>query len=114
MLPHYFNLDGGAASGHILVTESGVRLPDQPAKLLLISNLNVANNFASFSYDVGPVNNAPTQQAGGEVYWGIDGVFAHQIFPGEQTPILPVHNLKLITLRARPGSLRDIWYTWFW
>lgn len=103
------SVEGRGQSSSILVTPGGVRLPDQPARYILLSNWNVEND-AAFT-----LKNAPgdlMEEIEAEVYWGFNGVYAHQLFPGRSTELIPCSNLKQICLRSRPGDQIQIWYSW--
>jgi len=99
---------GVGQSSSILVTEAGVRLPVQEARYVLLSNWNVQNNAAFTRKAASDIMEALED----EVYWGFNGVYAHQLFPGRTTELIPVNDLSQICLRSRPSESITIWYSW--
>lgn len=105
--------EGKTGGSSIDVGEGGVRLPDQPCKYAMISNWNVLNDAAAFSFHAPSADNL-YENSGFEMYYGFNGIYVAQIFPGSNTGLLPVNNLKQICLRTRPGSVLTAWFAWFY
>lgn len=101
---------GEGWSSSALVTEQGITLPKITAKYLILSNWNILND-KSMALLANPNNVAPVELES-EVYWGFRGVFAHQLFPGQTSELIPVNDLSQITLRSRPGKSTTVWYSW--
>jgi hypothetical protein len=102
-------------SSAVEVTANGVRLPDIPAIAAMLSNWNV-ENAAEMNLRLGALgigSFSPDRETQLEVYWGFGGVYAHQLFPGDSSPIVPVTNLKDICLRARPDQTVTIWFSYW-
>lgn len=100
---------GTGSSSSILVDADGVRLPNQPARYLILSNWNVQNDPAmTIKGGAGSL----LEELGEEVYWGFNGVYAHQLFPSQTTGLIPVNNLQQICLRTRTGDSITVWYSW--
>lgn len=104
------DVEGNGHSSAVEVDEKGVRLPKQAARYLIISNWNVSND-PSLALIANPGNLGPTELEH-EVYWGFNGVYAHQLFPGQTTELIPVNDLSQITLRTRPGLKSTVWFSW--
>lgn len=102
-------------SSAVEVDEDGVRLPDIPAIAAMLSNWNVENNPALplKAGSAGTGLYSPDREAQLEVYWGFGGVYAHQLFPGDTTAIIPLTNLKDVCLRSRPGQTVTIWFSYW-
>jgi len=103
------DLKGVGRSSSIVVTEGGVRLPDEPARLVMLSNWNVENE-PTFTLKAAP--GLIIEEQLNEVYWGFNGVYAHQLFPGKDSEWMPIANLQQISLRSRPGETAQIWFSW--
>jgi len=73
---------------------------DAPANNLTIPNPGGSNNLAA-------------EYQGSEIYYGYDKTFAHQLFAGRDTQFLPCQNLGQISVRARQGQTRKIFFTYF-
>lgn len=106
-------------SSAVKVDERGVSLPNRPARFVMMSNWNVENN-SNFTYKSGTesagsraVTEAAYGGAGAEVLWGFRGTYAHQLFAGQTTILIPITNLEDICLRTRPGQSVTIWYSFF-
>lgn len=101
---------GEGHSSSIAVTPAGVRLPPIPARYVILSNWNVQNDAAFTKKAVPGV--AP-EDANDEVYWGFDGVYAHQLFASQTTGLIPCSDLSQICLRSLPAdAVIQIWYSW--
>ena len=102
-------------SSAVEVDANGVRLPDIPAIALMLSNWNVENepSFALRPGTAGSGLYSPEKESQLEIYWGFGGVYAHQLFPGDTTPVIPITNLKEICLRSRPGQRVTIWFSYW-
>jgi len=110
-----------AESGSITVTDKGVTLPKRAARFVMLSNWNTdgsselnfrddgSNNLASD----GGVDMNVSGASGLEVIWGFGGTFAHQLFAGQTTPLIPIADLQDVCLRCRTGSQVTIWYSFF-
>ena len=102
-------------SSAVEVDENGVRLPDIPAIAAMLSNWNV-DNAPALGIRTGSVGSglySPEKEIQLEIYWGFGGVYAHQLFPGESTGIVPLTNLKDVCLRSRPGQTVTIWFSYW-
>jgi hypothetical protein len=104
--------EGRAAASSILVNEVGSRLPYQPCRYALLSNWNVQNDptlaYKSLS------GSGLYEDAGFEIYYGFGGVYCVQLFPSQNSGLLPISNLDQICVRSRAGSSVQLWYAWFW
>ena len=104
---------GKARSSSFDVAADLRRLPDNPCKFVLLANFNVDEEtpltYTALSAD------SLYENAGDEIYYGFDGVIAAQLFPSQNSGLLPVNNTNQICLRARPGvGQKKLWYTWFY
>lgn len=107
------NYLGQARSSSFDVSEVIRRLPDNPCKYVLLSNFNVDEEtpltYTALSAD------SLYENAGDEIYYGFAGVIAAQLFPSQNSGLLPVSNTNQICVRARPAIFqKKLWYTWFW
>lgn len=105
-------------SSTIKVTPEGVTLPKIPADFIKLANWNVEDDevFAYKESDLPPPpdgGNRPTVEQGIEVFYGFDGVFAHQLFPSSESEFLPIKSLSDISLRCREGQIIRIKYSYF-
>jgi len=100
--------EGVGQSSSIVATPAGVRLPKQPAKYVILSNWNVANDAAFTRKAATDIMEALEE----EVYWGFNGVYAHQLFPGRSTELIPVNDLSQICIRSRPSENIVVWFSW--
>ena len=99
-------------SSSVTVTEQGVRLPFTPAIAVMLSNWNVDNDPAlSLKAGSGAADFAPDDL--NEIYWGFNGVYAHQLFASQCTDIIPVTNLQDVCLRSRAGQTVTIWFSYW-
>lgn len=106
------NYEGRAAGSSILVDENSLRLPHQPCRYALLANWNTQNE-PSFSYK--SLSGSGLYEDGGyEIYYGFNGVFVAQLFPSQNSGLLPISNLDQICVRSRPGVNVQLWYAWFW
>jgi hypothetical protein len=97
-------------SSSIKVIDSGVALPNRPARFVMLSNWNVENRELFTKKSTG----ATIEAANEEVYWGFHGVYAHQLFQSQTTPLIPVVNLSDIRIRSRAYSVIYVWYSYFY
>lgn len=102
-------LEGNARSGSIRIAAgSVVTLPDQPCKFVMLSRWNASDDEA-FTV-VGP----DFLDTDDEMYYGFSGQIAHQLFISQATPLLPVNNLKQVTIRVpQKGQPCVVHYSWF-
>ena len=102
-------------SSAVEVDANGTRLPDIPAIAVKLSNWNVENepNFTLRPGSAGSGLYSPEKESQLEIYWGFGGVYAHQLFPGESTDLIPLTNLKDVCLRSRPGQTVTIWFSYW-
>jgi len=104
--------EGKAAGSSVLVNENGIRLPYQPCKYALLANWNTLNEPTLGYRNLS--GNGLYEDAGLELYYGFNGVYVAQLFPSQNSGLLPVANLDMICVRTRPGSSVPLWYAWFW
>lgn len=103
---------GDAFSSSFLCTGQLQRLPSNPCRLVLLSNWNVSVDVAQ-TYDALSTDDL-YENAGFEIYYGFRGVIAHQLFPSQSSPFLPVNNTDQISVRVREGAAdRHVWFSWF-
>lgn len=112
-MANYFDDFEGKAGGSSLFVPLGrmVRLPDQPCRFVMLSHFNVLNN-AAYSFRT-VSGDSLYENAGEEIYYGFHGILTGQLFPSQNTGLLPVSNLNQICLQGRPGVEATIWYSWF-
>lgn len=78
----------------------------------MLSNWNASVNIAQ-TYDALSGDDL-YENAGFEIYYGFRGVIAHQLFPSQSSPFLPVSNTNLITVKVREAAAdRYLWFSWF-
>jgi hypothetical protein len=90
--------------------------PNEECKFVLISNWTTDDTAAQNLTIPPPVeegNNLGEAYQGSEVYYGYDKTFAHQLFAGKDTYFLPCQNLGQISVKARLGATRKIFFTYF-
>ena len=94
-------LEGVALADSIEVTEKGITLPKEAARLVKLEN-----------WDVLPDT---TLTAGNnvDVLWGYKGIYSHWLRAGGNTELLPISNLSDICLRTRPGQSVTIFYSFY-
>lgn len=109
---YFDNYLGKSDAGSVLVTEGGVRLPNRPCKFVLLSNWNTEHdanlNFKTLSGD------GLYENSGDEIYYGFNGIYVAQLFPSQNSGLLPVSNTDQICLRSHPSQSTQVWYAWFW
>lgn len=109
----YLNgFEGRAAGSSLIVTENGLRLPYQPCRYALLANWNVQNE-PSLSYKPQGLSGF-YEDSNNEIYYGFSGVYVAQLFPSQNSGLLPISNLDQICVRSRPGVSVQLWYAWFW
>ena len=104
----YKDFQGQAQSSAIKVTAAGVTLPEQAARFVMLSNWN-AEDRANLT-----VKSDSGVSSEDSVFYGFGGVYAHELFPGATTILLPLTNLNQLALRCRTGKEITIWFSSFW
>jgi hypothetical protein len=99
----------GYESSSIAVDEDGVTLPNIKARYVMLSNWNVENKALMTKKTL-----AEPEQAGDEIYYGFNGTPAHQLFQSQTTAMIPVNNLSDVFLRARPGAVVQVWFSYWY
>lgn len=103
---------GEAYSSSFLCSMALRRLPSNPCKFVLLSNWNASVDIVQ-SYDALSADDL-YENAGFEIYYGFRGVIAHQLFPSQSSPFLPVSNTDQISVKVRQGAAdRYVWFSWF-
>jgi len=107
---YYEDFQGIARSSSIkLAAGEAKQLPDEACRFAILGRWSVTDDGTFTNVDTGDV-----LASNNEMYYGYDGVLGHQLFPGESTNLLPVNNLKQITVfRPAKTTSQTIWYTWF-
>ena len=104
----YGNVEGGVFD----VTEDLKRLPENKCKFVMLCNWNAADDtaltYTALSGDSLYENN------GDEIYYGFAGVLVAQLFPSQNSGLLPLNNTNQICVRTRPGNTLKLWYACFW
>jgi len=89
------NFKGEARSASVVIPAGKtINLPDQPCKAVMLSRWN-ASDDEQFTV-VGP----DFLDTDNEVYYGFGGEIAHQLFISQTTDLLPVNNLRQVTIRV--------------
>ena len=106
------DLRGEVFAGSVEVTEAGVVLPNNPCRYAMLCNWNTdtapALSYSALSGD------GLYENAGFEFLYGFNGVYIAQLFPSQNTGLLPVKNTNLICARTRPGQTRTLFFAWFY
>lgn len=102
---------GEARSGSVAVASGAtVRLPEADCKFVQISRWNVTDdeNFT--------VSGASFLNTNDEIYYGFDGILAHQLFVSQITDLIPVNNLRQIMVRvpSKVAGPVTVHFTYFW
>lgn len=109
-LDNYF---GNAQSGVADVSSSLQRLPHNPCRFVMLSNWN-ATPDAALSYTA-LSGDSLYENAGDEIYYGFGRVVTAQLFPSQNSGLLPVNNTDQICFFNKAGSATSkLYYTWFW
>lgn len=109
-LENYF---GNAQSGVADVTETLQRLPSNPCRFVLLANWNATDDVA-LSYTA-LSGDTLYENAGDEIYYGFGRIVTCQLFPSQNSGLLPVNNTDLICFFNKNGSATSkLYYTWFW
>lgn len=92
------------------VTDKGRKLGDirENCKFVKLSNWNADDDLAQTA------NTALVETSGNEIFYGFDGVLAHQLFPARETEFLPCENLSQINVKTRDGVSRKLFFTFFY
>lgn len=90
-----------------------VRLPNQPCKLVMLSNWTVADEPTFSPKGTAAFSLPDDADDASEMYYGFNGRIIAQLFAGQSTQLIPVANLNQICVRSTPGSSGVIWYAWF-
>ncbi len=94
-------LEGRPQSGSAVVTDKGVRLPDEAARFVMLENWYVLDD------------DLLTNAHAIDVLWGYNGTYSHWLRAGGSTALLPVNNLNFISLRSKPGETITIYFSWY-
>lgn len=102
---------GHALAAAVMATADVARLPDNPCRYVMLANWNsdvsVTQNYSSLSFD------GMYENAGDEIYYGFNGVLCFQLFPTQNSGLIPVNNTNQILFKARAGKTRQLFYAWF-
>jgi len=108
-LADYFGI---ARGGSVDATEAIKRLPDNPCKYVMLANWNTtagsAQAYQALSAD------SLYENAGYEIYYGFEQSLILQLFPSQNSGLLPVNNTNQICFKARPAATVKLWYAWFY
>lgn len=102
---------GEARSGSILVASGAtVRLPEADCKFVQISRWNATDD------ELFTTGGSSILDTDDEIYYGFDGILAHQLFVSQITDLIPVNNLRQIVVRvpAKVAGPITVHYTYFW
>jgi hypothetical protein len=115
MFEYLNDYKGDADAGSLdIPADKTVRLPDNPCRFVMLSNLTVTDAAALTTPKNAALSSQPKDAADNtELYWGIDGRISGQLFAGESTVLLPVKNTNKISIRAAAGATGRVHYTWF-
>lgn len=106
------DLRGEVFASSETVTENGIVLPPNPCRYVMLVNWNTdiatALNYTALSA------NALYEDSGFELMYGFNGVYAAQLFPSQNSGLLPVNNTNKICVRTRAGVTRQLFYAWFY
>jgi hypothetical protein len=106
------DLRGEVFAGSVEVTAAGVVLPNNPCRYVMLCNWNTntapALNYSALSFD------GLYENSGLEFLYGFNGAYVAQLFPSQNSGLLPVKNTNLICVRTRPGQTRTLFYAWFY
>lgn len=84
-------------------------LPDIKCKFAMIGQWTVGPDPARTVKTGASAATQGSGSAGVEIYWGFRGTLAFQLFTGQRTELLPVNNLKQISVSGNGV----IYYAWF-
>lgn len=112
IFPELANLRG--ISRVIEVDEFGKALgkPDEVCKFVVLANWTTDDSLSN-NLTVPKDSNFVAESSQTEIYYGYDKSFAHQLFAGRETNYLPCQNLAQISVRARKGQTRKLFFTFF-
>lgn len=104
---------GEGRSSSFLCTAELQRLPSNPCRLVLLSNWNSTVDSTAPAYDALSADDL-YENAGLEIYYGFNGIAAHQLFASQMSPFLPISNTDQISVKVRTGTPdRYVWFSWF-
>ena len=105
------DLKGEVFAGSIEVDQSGVTLPDNRCRYVMLVNWN-ASSGSDLTYT--PVSaNGLYEDTDSEFYYGFKGIYVAQLYPSQNSGLLPVRNTNLICVRTRPAITRKLFFAWF-
>jgi len=111
-LPWYLQDYLGIAEGGSLgVGDAIIRLPDNPCRFVMLANWNTTVGSAQ-TFQALSLNNL-YEDSGFEIYYGFGKTLVAQLFPSQNSGLLPVNNTNQICVKARPAAAVQLWYAWF-
>ena len=106
------DLKGEVYGGSVDVDENGVMLPSNECRYVILFNWN-ADESSSLEYT--PVSpEGLYENTEGEFYYGFRGLYVAQLYPSQNTGLLPIRNTNLLCVRTRPGQTRKLFFAWFY
>lgn len=105
------DLEGLAQCGSITLggLSAITPLPDIPCRFAMLSSWTVTTALARTAKAGATASTKGSGSAGVEIYWGFNNQLFGQLFTGEQTPLLPVNNLRQLCAKGTG----ELFYAWF-
>jgi hypothetical protein len=119
MLPLPKDYQGRGASGSILVTNIGVKLPDVACAFVILHNLTIEDTLDSDTGEFEPKAEiadaaTPIEATSSEIVWGFNNSYTNQLFAGQSSYMIPINNLKQISLRTQGNDKTVISYDYYY